>query len=209
VFGQLGSTRPGHQDRVGRFAYLAGVIRSMADRDRSDLPSVFVVDWVRALGKRLPPPRRALDVAMGRGRHAVGLAEAGFKVFGVDVNASAVSAAVTRARSHGLVVHGWCADLRTHPLPRSSFELIVVTSYLQRDLFPSLKEAVSAGGVVLYETFTTAQRVHFRGPTSPDHLLRPGELRTAFEHFEVLAYEEVSEPDAVARIAARRPATKR
>ena len=33
------------------------------------------------------------------------------------------------------------------------------------------------GGVVLYETFTTAQRALGTGPTSPDHLLEPGELQ--------------------------------
>ena len=35
-----------------------------------------------------------------------------------------------------------------------------------------------------------------------DHLLRVGELRTYFSDFEVLFEEEVSEPEAVARIVA-------
>ena len=60
------------------------------------------------------------------------------------------------------------------------------------------------GGVVLYETFTIAQREHGRGPTSPDHLLEPGELMRLFDGFEVLACEEALQPDAVARLAARR-----
>jgi len=42
------------------------------------------------------------------------------------------------------------------------------------------------------------------GPKSPDHLLEPGELRRRFDGFEVLFYEEVSAPEALARIAARR-----
>ncbi len=57
---------------------------------------------------------------------------------------------------------------------------------------------------MLFETFTEAQRAHGRGPTSPDHLLAPGELRARFDALEVLFYEEVVEPEAVARIVARR-----
>ena len=57
---------------------------------------------------------------------------------------------------------------------------------------------------MLYETFTTAQRALGTGPTSPDHLLEPGELRERFRGFERLFYEETTSPEAVARIAARR-----
>ena len=39
---------------------------------------------------------RALDVAMGRGRHALVLARAGFRTFGVDISLDAVRAAMDR-----------------------------------------------------------------------------------------------------------------
>ena len=44
------------------------------------------------------------------------------------------------------------------------------------------------------------------GPTSADHLLEPGELRARFDvdGWDVLFYEETSEPEAVARLAARK-----
>src|SRR5947199_274038 len=67
------------------------------------------------------------------------------------------------------------------------------------------RRAVVPGGVVLYETFTTLQRALGTGPTSPDHLLEPGELRARFDGWSVLAYEETRYPEAVARIATRRP----
>lgn len=145
---------------------------------------------------------------MGRGRHAVALALAGFRVFGVDVRCDAVRDAMQRASAAGVRVHGWCADLTQHPLPPSRFDVIVVTRYLQRNLFPVLRHAVRPGGVVLYETFTTAQRTLGAGPTSPDHLLEPGELRRAFDGFEVLFYEELIAAEAVARIAARSPRSR-
>jgi len=143
---------------------------------------------------------------MGRGRHALALARAGFTTFGVDIRHDAVRDAMLLAAEEGMALRAWCADLTQAPLPTARFDLIVVTRYLQRDLFPSLRTALAPEGVILYETFTVAQRALGRGPTSPDHLLEPGELRDRFGGFEVLFYEEVAAPDAVARIVARRAA---
>jgi tellurite methyltransferase len=193
----------------------------------SDSPSPFVVDWLprvsadtRAwgppsggpieplsltLGPGKPEPT-ALDLAMGRGRHAQLLARAGFRTFGVDMKLDAVRDAIQRARADALVVRGWCADLTQTPLPRGVFDVVLVTRYLQRDLFPSIRGLLKTGGFVLYETFTVHQRQLGFGPASPDHLLQPGELRQLFEGFEVLFSEEVLAPEAVARIVARRSA---
>jgi tellurite methyltransferase len=171
----------------------------------SILPSSFVVRWARELASIVPARSSALDVAMGRGRHAVVLHAAGFRVFGVDIRFDAVRDAVAAVEHHGGSLRGWCADLTATPLPRERFDVILVTRFLQRNLFASLKGALTPGGVIVYETFTEAQRVHGCGPTSADHLLRRGELRDYFADFEVLFAEEVSGPEAVARIVARRP----
>ena len=171
--------------------------------------ATFIGEWMARLApQRTEHAPRALDVAMGRGRHAVALALAGFETFGVDIRFDAARDARRAADAAGVRVHAWCADLTRYPLPRAQFDLIVVARYLQRDLFGPLRAALRPGGVVLYETFTTAQRALGRGPTSPNHLLEPGELLKSFEGFEVLFYEEVSAPEAVARIAARSPSAK-
>ena len=129
---------------------------------------------------------------------------AGFDTFGVDVRLDAVRDAIAYAAGEGLLVRGWCADLTRCRLPNCRFDLVVVSRYLQRDLFGSLAAALKRGGILLYETFTTAQLAHGVGPRSPDHLLEPGELRRAFDQLETLFYEEVASPEAVARLAARR-----
>ena len=170
----------------------------------NDLPSPFVVEWLPRVAALFAGPARALDLAMGRGRHARLLAGAGFLTFGVDVTLDAVREAVARARAEGLVVRGWCVDLTEGPLAAGTFDVLLVTRFLQRDLFPSIRDVLKPGGLVVYETFTVHQRRHGRGPTSPDHLLEPGELARHFAGFEVLFYEEVEAPDAVARIVARR-----
>ena len=141
---------------------------------------------------------------MGRGRHALVLAHSGFQTFGVDLKLDAVRDAVRAAALEELTVRGWCADLTMFPLPPAAFDVLVVTRYLQRDLFPSIREAVRPGGCVIYETFTVLQPALGVGPTSPDHLLAPGELRGMFRGWEMLFYEEVAAPEAVARLVARK-----
>jgi SAM-dependent methyltransferase len=172
----------------------------MARERMADPPSAFVEAWIARVRPCEGAVARALDVAMGGGRHAAILAAAGFETFGVDVRIEALR----EARAAIPRLHAWCADLTAYPLPRACFDLVVVARYLQRDLFGALEDALVPGGVIIYETFTVDQRRLGRGPTSPDHLLEPGELRARFAEFEILAYEEVSMPDALARIAARK-----
>ena len=143
---------------------------------------------------------------MGRGRHALLLAARGYRAFGVDVALDAVRSAMREAAKRNLPLHAWCADLTAAPLPDARIDLVVVTRYLQRDLFGAIRDAAIPGGIVIYETFTVAQRSLGFGPRSPDHLLEPGELRRRFEGFEILFYEEVVAAEAVARIVARRSA---
>jgi SAM-dependent methyltransferase len=148
----------------------------MTEHRPLDLPSAFVCDWTARVFGSVPPPRRALDLATGNGRHALALAEIKFNVFAVDRRLDALHIAATHARRRGLEVKLWCADLTAYPLPAERFELLVVTRYLQRDLFPALSLSLVPGGVLVYETFTESQRALGRGPTSPDHLLKAGEL---------------------------------
>lgn len=172
----------------------------------TDPPSPFIEEWIGRVSRHIAAPRRALDLAMGRGRHARLLAAAGFRTFGVDIKLDAIADAVARGRAEGLVLRAWCADLTVSPLPKQRFDVIVVTRYLQRDLCPALIDALVPGGFLLYETFTELQRGRGRGPQSPDHLLRKDELRSLFAVLDERAYEELTDPaqDALARLAARK-----
>ena len=165
--------------------------------------SPFVAGWIATLAP--DQSSRALDLAMGRGRHALVLARNGFQTFGVDVKLDAVRDAVGAAALEHLTVRGWCADLTMFPLPPAAFDLMIVTRYLQRDLLPSIRGAVRPGGYVIYETFTVLQRALGVGPTSPNHLLAAGELRALFAGWDVLFDEEVTAPEALARLVARKP----
>jgi tellurite methyltransferase len=169
-------------------------------------PSPFIEAWIHTLSGRIAGPRRALDVAAGRGRHALLLAASGFRTFAVDVKYEAIADARAHGLERGFDLRAWCQDLSTPTLPSERFELIVVARYLQRDLCPALIDALVPGGFLLYETFTELQRGRGHGPQSPDHLLKLGELRQLFAGVDEIAYEELTDPaeDALARLAARK-----
>jgi len=170
--------------------------------------SPFVAEWlprvVAALNGR-PGPRRALDLAMGEGRHAIPLVEAGFVTFGVDVAVHRLLSARRTLLGHRLDVLQWAADLDTYPLPAGHFDLLFCTRFLLRARWDDLKRSVRPGGFVIYETFTTGQLARREGPSSPDHLLQPGELEAAFRDWAIFHAEEVHEPAALARLVAQKP----
>jgi len=185
-----------------------------ADHSRlfEDMESVSPNRW---LLRHLPvlPRGRALDVAGGRGRNALALAQAGWEVEVVDHSPERLDEARARAGALNLPVRTRCVDLEAtaDPLPKEAFELVVVVHYLHRELFPALKAALRPGGAIVYETFTREQ-ARFGKPRSPDHLLETGELREVFAGWEVLAEREgQAGPDGrlalrmVASIVARRP----
>lgn len=167
----------------------------------SATPSAFVVSWLPRIRAALGARRDILDLATGAGRHARAADAAGFRVYGVDRDLDRLR----RARTGGSTARLWAADLEVSPLPRDRFDLIICTNYLQRSLWPGLRGAVRRGGFVIYETFTVAQLVHGTGPRSPEHLLRPGELRGVFADWTIRHDEERRDPTAVAQVVARKP----
>jgi SAM-dependent methyltransferase len=173
-------------------------------------PSPFVVAALARLGVPAPAPRpRALDLACGRGRHALLLAGHGYHVDAIDHSLPALSALHARARALGLPVACLAADLTTWPLPAACYHLVVVVNYLERALLPAIGAAVAPGGALLVETFLRGQERHGH-PSNPDYLLARGELERRLGDWEVLAAHEGPArrgrtPAVVAGILARRP----
>lgn len=182
--------------------------RAAAQTETAEAPSPFVVQALDLLGAPLPDAR-ALDVACGRGRHALLLAARGYRVEAVDCARSALVVLRERALVGGLAVAGIVADVTTWPLPAGRYELVVVVSFLERGLFPALRAAVAPGGALLMETFLSGQERHGH-PTNPAYLLAPGELADTCRGWPILAAHEGEtrrdgRPVVVAGILARRP----
>lgn len=162
--------------------------------------------WVLQHADALPMHGDALDVACGRGRHALWLAERGLQTLAVDRDADLVQFVNDEAVRRRLPLRAEVVDLedgRSHLAP-SAHDVIVVVHYLYRPLFPSLVAALRPGGLLVYETFTRAQAARGK-PTNPDFLLEAGELVERVRPLEVLASREGDyDGRMVASVIARR-----
>jgi rhodanese-related sulfurtransferase len=148
--------------------------------------------WLLENADLLRRGSRVLDVACGRGRHALLLAGAGFDVTAIDRNPEAIERLRTTADRLEFRITTEVIDLETDPPPAlgsQEYEAILVFNYLHRPLFPALKEAIKPGGRIFYETFTKAQaeRGH---PRNPAFLLDAGELPRLLAPLEVLRSRE-------------------
>jgi SAM-dependent methyltransferase len=158
----------------------------------------------------LSPPGRALDLACGVGRHALWLAERGWQVTAVDASAVAIEILQRRAKERGVDVGARVADLERGEfvIEPGAYDLIVVTCYLQRDLFPAIRAGVRVGGLVVAVIALVDDDPRVK-PMNPAFLLTPGELRAAFAGWELLHDFEGKPPGqtdkrAMAEIIARR-----
>jgi len=182
-------------------------------RNEEAVPERGPADFLVEHRHLLPLAGRALDVATGTGRNALYLASLGYEVTGIDVSGVAVERCRAEAARRGLRVEAVQADLGSYRLLVGVYDVAVDFYYLQRDLAPSLADALRPGGVLVFESFTTEQRRFGWGPVQDDFLLRPGELRSLFAGLEELVYREglVESQSgrgtkAVAGLVARKPA---
>ena len=172
----------------------------MSDAHHGLAPAAWLVGH-RGL---LPASGRALDVACGRGRHALWLAREGFHTTAIDRDARVVAAVNARARADRLPLVAAAMDLETGLVTLgTAYDVVVVVHYLHRPLFPAILAAIRPGGVLVYETFTRAQAARGR-PTNPAFLLEPGELRRLVAGLEILDEREGDfEGRMVASVVAR------
>lgn len=172
--------------------------------------------WLVAWRSQLERAARCgpvLDLACGRGRNARAAASWGVPIVGLDRNAEFLRELRDDARTGGLPIRTVRFDLeqgRGIPVRTGSCAAILVFRFLFRPLAPAIEEALAPGGLLLYETFTRAQRELGYGPRQDAFLLGPGELPTLFPGLEIEATWEGREdrgprPEAVARLAARKP----
>ena len=159
-------------------------------------PSSWVVDTLATL----PNDIRLLDVAGGTGRHAGPAARPGRVVVLADIALEAVA----RARVANLDLLGVVADAPFLPFRAGAFNVVLVTNFLDRSIFPALVALLAPGGYLVYETYTVAheelvRRGLARGPQSPDYLLQPGELPALARPLRTIEYMEVDVEDAAGR----------
>lgn len=125
--------------------------------------------------------RRALDLACGKAGNAQFLAERGFKVSAWDISDTVINE--IRGRDSFILDEAVVRDVSLNPPEPDTFDVIVVTRFLDRDLCSAIFHALKPQGVLFYQTF-----VH--GLRNPDFLLAPNELLALFAGLYVLEYHE-------------------
>jgi len=151
---------------------------------------------------------RALDLACGAGRHALFLAERGWKVIAVDASRVAIETTLERARKRGLTIDARVADLERGDfvIEPAAFDLICDFYYLQRDLFPQVRAGLKPGAAFVASIHMISEDPSEDEGHNPAFLLKPGELRAEFQNWRIIHYHETSPHDTDAGEHHRRSA---
>jgi SAM-dependent methyltransferase len=137
-------------------------------------------------------PGRALDLACGSGRHAKWLLSRGWKVTAVDRNA----AAIHELKKQYPAIDARVGDLENSEfsIERESWDLIVCWLYLQRELYPEIRDGLRPGGIAALCALLVGR-----------YAAQRGELRSYFPDWTVL-YE--SETERASELVVRRALVK-
>ena len=79
------------------------------------------------------------------------------------------------------------ADLDTYEIPPERYSLILNIRFLDRHLFPLIREGLVPGGVAIFETYLEEQSGN---GMAREYLLRENELLHCFLSLKILYYEE-------------------
>jgi tellurite methyltransferase len=88
------------------------------------------------------------------------------------------------------VVHAEVRDVVACPPRAESFDVIVVSRFLERALAPALIAALRPAGLLFYQTFTQSTVGDPKGPMNPDYRLAPQELLRLFQPLRLRVYRE-------------------
>ena len=161
----------------------------------------------------LPESGKAVDIASGRGANALLLAGAGLQTTAIDISPVGIEQLQSNAQKRSLNIETRVEDLSassqgtgsqgteslgtgplgtgplgTGPLGTEQWDVIVVSNYLQRDLFESIVSALRPDGLVYFETFVKNKSDPSVGPASPEYLLDNNELLNSFAGLSVRVF---------------------
>jgi len=155
------------------------------DTERVPCPAQVLADNLHLLPKR----GRALDLACGLGANALLLAERGLEVSAWDLSPVAIERLRRESVRLGLKIDTQVRDVQRLPPRPDSFDVIVVSHFLDRSLASPIWHALKPGGLLVYQTFTR-EAVTDSGPSNPEYRLGRNELIRLFPGAIVRFYRE-------------------
>lgn len=129
---------------------------------------------------------KALEIACGTGRNTIYLAQNGFEIDAFDIS----DVAIKHLKKQNIKsINAMQKDLESFSPNKNLYDLIVQTNYLDRDIFPSLKDSLKKDGIIIIETYMN-HKENEKPPSNPLFLLQENELKEIFSDFEILKYDE-------------------
>lgn len=175
-------------------------------------PSFLVNEFVELLNNQsisFPSAENrpvVLDIGCGGGRDAIFLTKNRMSVIAIDHEAKVLKRAKALAALSGASVKFKCCDIKKpNCLPDQKFELIVVVRFLNREMFPYIKEAITPGGFILFQTFVEGVE-KFDSPKNPNFILGKTELAEVFDGFNIIVdrIDELNDGRPVASFIAQK-----
>jgi len=136
---------------------------------------------------------RALDLACGLGGNSIFLAQLNYEVEAIDISDVAIHYIQEQVSRDNLTIHPKICDLtelNNQQWRNESFDIVVITYFLDRSLFPFVKNLVKEEGYFFMETFYQSPQNENQG-VSNQYKLQPKELLTEFSDWKVHFFEEV------------------
>jgi tellurite methyltransferase len=146
----------------------------------------WVLDHNRHL---LPKTGKSLDVACGLGANALLLSRMNFDSHAWDTSSVALDKLGQFAQQQKTTVTLLERDIEVNIPAVCSFDIIVVSHFLHRPLFPALVAALRPHGLLFYQTFNE-QKMTNSGPSNKKFLLTTGELLSLCSPLELIFYRE-------------------
>ena len=137
----------------------------------------------------LPSQGTALDLACGRGANAICLAENGLSTSAWDISSVAIKHLTDKAKENSLAINSEVRDVSQNPPDPNSFDVIVISRFLDRNIITEIKSAIKVNGLIYYQTFRK-EKVDSIGPGNPDYLLDKNELLNLFDDWQIIFYRE-------------------
>ena len=140
----------------------------------------------------LPSQGHALELACGLGGNALLLAQQGLTTEAWDLSVVAIDKLLQFSNERKLDINARAVDLDEELPKPEGYDVVCVSSYLERDICTAISNALKPGGLLFYQTFTQ-QKTENTGPSNPDFLLESGELFLLFPELVPVAYRQESD----------------
>jgi 2-polyprenyl-3-methyl-5-hydroxy-6-metoxy-1,4-benzoquinol methylase len=162
-------------------------------------PIPFLVDNVHLLRKG-----KVLDIAMGEGRNGVYLATQGFEVLGLDISEKGLAKAHNLAKKNNVTIETKVVDLESFTLKPNSYDVILCTYYMQKNLFKQFQSALKPGGMIVVETYNVDYLKYAQ--FSRKWALDTNEMLDIFKGLRVIRYQDYDDgKEAYSSIIAQKP----